>query len=113
MNMSLFFQDYSAGMYYFFVLVLYIIYILAFLGMYYVNPKYTEYLSIGIRLFVSLVLLIRFSPFYNSKFTESDRILISAGAFFLFINTGITEYIFSFFSDNKDISFNKVFQAKI
>lgn len=87
----------SATMYYILVTFFYLAYILAFLGIYYVEPKYTEYLSIVIRLFVAIVLLIRFNPYFKVRFNENDKILISAAAFFLLVNTGVTEVLFYYF----------------
>ena len=71
-------------------------YIVAFLGIYYVNPEYSKYLSIFIRLFISIFLLIRFNPFSKVIINTNDSILISASAFFLLINTGVTEYLYNY-----------------
>ena len=71
-------------------------YIVAFLGIYYVNPEYSKYLSIFIRLFISVFLLIRFNPFSKVIINTNDSILISASAFFLLINTGVTEYLYNY-----------------
>jgi hypothetical protein len=69
---------------------------MAFLGIYYVNPEYTKTLSLVVRLFVSFVLLYRFNPLYKVTMSESDRTLIFAAGFFLFVNTGITEILFRY-----------------
>ena len=86
----------SVYFYYFLVSILYTIYIVAFLGIYYVNPEYSKYLSIFIRLFISIFLLIRFHPFSKVIINTNDSILISASAFFLLINTGVTEYLYNY-----------------
>jgi len=85
-----------SNIYYFFVGLLYVLYAVTFLGIYYVEPKYTEYLSIFIRFFVAVILIIRFNPLYKVTCSESDRILISAAAFFLLVNMGITEILFRY-----------------
>lgn len=91
------FQDFlqfnSYKFYYALIGIMYVIYAVTFLGVYYVKPEYIEKLSVFTRIFVAAVLLIRFNPFYKITFSESDRILISAAAFFLLVNTGVTEYI--------------------
>jgi hypothetical protein len=94
------FQDFlqinSYKFYYILVGMMYVIYAITFLGIYYIKPEYVEYLSIFTRVFIAAILLIRFNPFYKVTFSESDRILISAAAFFLLVNTGVTEYIMQY-----------------
>lgn len=94
------FQDFlqfnSYKFYYALIGIMYVIYAVTFLGVYYVKPEYIEHLSVFTRIFVAAVLLIRFNPFYKITFSESDRILISAAAFFLLVNTGVTEYIMQY-----------------
>ena len=96
MKSSELFSRGSVYFYYFLVSILYTIYIVTFLGIYYVNPEYSKYLSIFIRLFISIFLLIRFNPFSKLVINTNDSILISASAFFLLINTGVTEYLYNY-----------------
>ena len=96
MKSSELFSTGSVYFYYFLVSILYTMYIVAFLGIYYVNPEYSKYLSIFIRLFISIFLLIRFNPFSKVIINTNDSILISASAFFLLINTGVTEYLYNY-----------------
>ncbi len=96
MKSSELFSNGSVYFYYFLVSILYTIYIVTFLGIYYVNPEYSKYLSIFIRLFISIFLLIRFNPFSKLVINTNDSILISASAFFLLINTGVTEYLYNY-----------------
>ncbi len=96
------FSYHSTHFYYGLITLLYLGYIVSFLGVYYVAPDYTETLSIIIRLFVALVLLIRFNPMVKVKINNNDRLLISAVAFFLILNTTITEYIFHYVNKMKN-----------
>ena len=96
MTLFSFVKTQSSTVYMTIVWLLYTIYIMAFLGIYYVNPEYTKTLSLIVRLFVSFVLLYRFNPLYKVTLSESDRTLIFAAGFFLFVNTGITEVLFRY-----------------
>ena len=91
MKLSEYLQNEPVKIYYIVIGILYTGYILTFLGIYYANPEYIQQLNIFIRVFVSVVLLVRFNPFNEVVVSKSDRILISAAAFFLLITTGVTE----------------------
>ena len=96
MTLFSFVQNQSSKVYMAIVGLLYAFYIMAFLGIYYVNPEYTKTLSLIVRLFVSVVLMYRFNPLYKVTLSESDRTLIFAAGFFLFVNTGMTEILFRY-----------------
>lgn len=96
MTLFSFVQNQSSRVYMAIVGLLYAFYIMAFLGIYYVNPEYTKTLSLIVRLFVSFVLMYRFNPLYKVTMSESDRTLIFAAGFFLFVNTGMTEILFRY-----------------
>ena len=90
------FASQSSKFYYSLVAILYTLYAITFLGIYYVNPEYIEYLSLFIRAFVAIILIIRFSPLYKITCTESDRILITASAVFILVDMGITEILLDY-----------------
>lgn len=96
MTLFSFVQNQSSRVYMAIVGLLYAFYIMAFLGIYYVNLEYTKTLSLIVRLFVSFVLMYRFNPLYKVTLSESDRTLIFASGFFLFVNTGMTEILFRY-----------------
>lgn len=96
MTLFSFVQNQSSKVYMAIVGLLYAFYIMAFLGIYYVNPEYTKTLSLIVRLFVSFVLMYRFNPLYKVTLSESDRTLIFVAGFFLFVNTGMTEILFRY-----------------
>lgn len=96
MTLFSFVQNQSSRVYMAIVGLLYAFYIMAFLGIYYVNSEYTKTLSLIVRLFVSFVLMYRFNPLYKVTLSESDRTLIFAAGFFLFVNTGMTEILFRY-----------------
>ena len=73
----------------------YVLYIIAFLGIAYVNPKYIENVSFTLQLFVSMFLLYKFHPFREHKLEQFDGTLIFASAILLFTNTGMTHYVVS------------------
>jgi hypothetical protein len=93
MKLSEYLQNEPVKIYYIVIGILYTGYILTFLGIYYANPEYIQQLNIFIRVFVSVVLLVRFNPFNEVVVSKSDRILISAAAFFLLITTGVNDSV--------------------
>lgn len=73
--------------------LIYLSYFLLFFGIYYVNPKYTEYFSLFIQTFICLFLIIRFHPFREHKLKEFDDKLIFGSGLILLSNLGIMSYI--------------------
>jgi len=97
---------FSTSVYYILILLLYISYIVAIIGISYINPNYTHYLSIVIQLFVALVLMVRFNPL-RKKMTcnKNDRTLVFASAFYLLFNDEFTNYVIDYFKENEIVSF--------
>ena len=83
----------ASPIYFWLIGLLYIVYLAAFLGMFYVNPAYIRWLSIAIQVFISGVLLIRFNPFYKHVVHDGHNVLVFACAFFLLMNVGLTESV--------------------
>jgi hypothetical protein len=50
-------------------------------------------INVGIRLFVCIILLIKFHPFREHRLNESDSTLIFSSALFLFFNLSIFEIL--------------------
>jgi hypothetical protein len=65
-------------------------YIAAFLGIYYVDPTYTRYLSMAVRLLVCGFLLYRFHPFRTHELRDFDARLIFASALIIVFDVGAT-----------------------
>jgi len=75
-------QDYGFNI---FIIISYLVYILAVLGISAISPKYIDMLDFWVKIYISLFLLIRFNVFAGKvHFTELDRkISFSAGLFLL------------------------------
>lgn len=69
-----------------------------FAGIVYVNPTYIENLSLIIRIFVCLFLIVRFHPFReNHELHKYDGQIIFIAALFLLTNEGLTKYVLTYF----------------
>jgi len=91
------------------LIIIHIIYVLAFLGLVNYNSMIVEYLNIGIQIFVALFLMIKFHPFRTHELREFDAQIIFGCAIFLLVNLGLTEYFLHFANNivNKmEIKFN-------
>ena len=67
---------------------LWVSYILSYLGVYYVNPQYTSYLSLALRLLVCGFLIFRFHPFRTHELRDFDARLIFASAVMILTDVG-------------------------
>jgi hypothetical protein len=68
----------------------YVLYFIAFFGIWHVNPSYIQVISVIMQLYVALFLMIRFNPFIKHEFRPYDDRLIFASAFLLLTNAGVT-----------------------
>jgi len=99
---------FSAPVYHMLIILLYISYIIAIIGISYINPEYTRYLSIIIQLFIALVLMVRFNPLRKQMTcNKNDRTLIFASAFYLLFNDEFTNYVVEYFKENEIMNFMK------
>ena len=80
------------------------LYIIIYLGLFYVEPFYIYYLSISTQIFVCLFLLYRFHPFRTHTLNKNDGSIIFASALFLLANTGITETILTKFNARTNLN---------
>jgi len=104
-------EYFSAPVYKILILLLYVTYIIAIVGITYINPEYTNYLSIFTQIFIAFVLMVRFNPLRTKlKCNENDRSLIFASAFYLLFNDEFTRYVIDYMKTNKFTSYmiNKI-----
>lgn len=101
-----FVEYFSAPVYHLLILLLYITYIVAIVGVSYINTDYTRYLSIIIQLFIAFILMVRFNPLRKKmKCNNNDRTLVFASAFYLLFNDEFTNYVIDYFKENKIFHF--------
>jgi hypothetical protein len=86
----------ASPIYYWLIVLLYFLYLAVFFGLFYMNAKYLNHLSIFIQIFIAVVLIIRFNPLRNHVVKSSDSTIIFASAFFLLMNVGLTETLGSY-----------------
>jgi len=76
------------------------LYILAFIGLSFNAPKYLLLLQEIMKIYISIILILRFNPYYKIEFNknnyEFDRKIAFASGVFLLLTTGVTTYIRSF-----------------
>ena len=103
-----FVEYFSAPVYHLLILLLYITYIVAIIGVSYINTDYTRYLSIIIQLFIAFILMVRFNPLRKKlKCNNNDRTLVFASAFYLLFNDEFTNYVIDYFKENQILNFMK------
>ena len=79
----------------FLVNVSFILYLFAFLGIGGFAPQYLEYLQYGLKIYVSIILIILYNPFtFKEKlFNEFDRKIVFTSGIILFISTTLLDSI--------------------
>lgn len=83
-------DKYKVTIYIWLFVIPYVLYFIAFFGIWYVNPSYINVISVMMQLYVALFLMIRFNPFIKHEFRPYDDRLIFASAFLLLTNVGVT-----------------------
>jgi hypothetical protein len=83
---------YTAPVYFIAVGILYLLYIITFLGVFYVNPEYIKYVSLFVRILICFFLMYRFNPFRAAVLHPLDSTLIFAAAILLIIDLFTTEF---------------------
>lgn len=82
--------------------LVYLGYIVVFLGISYISPSYIRYTSNITYILVGLLLAYKFNPLRDiTTITEADSQLIFICAMFIIFNLGITEYALAFFESVK------------
>lgn len=79
---------YISGIY-----IINITYILALIGIIFIDPVQINKLNIAVQLFVCLFLILRFHPFRTHELRKYDSQIIFGSALFLLANLGITQYL--------------------
>ena len=75
----------------------YVLFVVAFSGVYSIDPSYMSLLNSIIKYYVCIFLLIRFNPYteddrHYSEERKFDRKIVFSAGIFLLLTTGITEY---------------------
>jgi len=82
--------------------LVYIGYIILFLGISYISPNYIRVISNITYACIGLVLMYKFNPFRESTTVgEYDSKLIFISALFILFNLGVTEFALAFFNTVK------------
>jgi hypothetical protein len=81
----------------------YIGYVILFLGISYISPRYIRAVSNITYAMIGLVLMYKFNPFREATTVgEYDAKLIFISALFILFNLGVTEFALSFFKTVKN-----------
>lgn len=76
------------------------LYIVAFIGLSFSVPNYLLLLQEIMKIYISIILILRFNPFYKIEFNknnyEFDRKIAFASGIFLLLTTGVSTYIRTF-----------------
>lgn len=83
------------------IILSYILYFIAILGISTQAPVYLNYLEIFIKVYVSLFLIIRFNPFTTINFTHLDRRIAFSAGLFLFSTSIINQILKNYFKKIK------------
>lgn len=83
-------QVYTYAMY-----ISYILYVVVLLGLSYTAPQYLDLLRDFIKIYISLILIIKFNPLVqkNKIMTEFDKQIVFSSGVFLLLTTSITSLV--------------------
>jgi hypothetical protein len=70
-----------------------VLYILTLIGLISIPAEYLDYFNSFLSITVSLFLILRFNPFYKSKFKNIDKQLVFSSALFIFSTNTINKLI--------------------
>lgn len=72
-------------------IVVYLVYLVIFFGVWYISPDYLKYVTGFIQTFIALVLILRFNPLRTEVVLhKDDRSIIFASGMFMLLNAGLT-----------------------
>ena len=73
----------------------YLLYFIVLFGLSGYAPQYLDYLRTFLKLYVSIVLITLYNPFFNKKrkFEQFDKKIVFSCAVFLFLSTSLTKGI--------------------
>jgi len=83
---------------------LYLLYIVAFVGVFYVKPEYIQLMSNISHTFICLFLIIRFHPFRKHVLHDFDDKIIFGSALILLLNLSITQYLLQYVETKTPLS---------
>ena len=90
-------QKWHQKLYYLLSYLTIILYLIAFIGLSFNAPKYLLLLQEIMKIYISIILILRFNPFYKIEFNknnyEFDRKIAFASGIFLLLTTGLSTYI--------------------
>ena len=75
------------------LIIIHVIYFMAFFGLVYVNPDYIHELTTFIEVVICVFLMIRFNPFRDPKISSLDVKIIFSAAIFILTNIGVTDFL--------------------
>ena len=73
--------------------LIFLLYFVAFFGLYTYNQKYLYYLQLFMQAFVCIFLIVRFHPFRRHSLKPFDANIIFGSAVVLLTNLGVTTYM--------------------
>lgn len=98
-----FFSKINFNNYYYYLLYsTYFLYVLLFLGLLH-NKSYITFISNITQIFISLFLIIRFNPFFKTKFTKTDKKIAFHAGLLLFSINSLYVVFYKFFYLKNDI----------
>lgn len=90
-------QKWHQKVYYLLNYLTIILYVIAFIGLSFNAPTYLLLLQEIMKIYISIILILRFNPFYKIEFNknnyEFDRKIAFASGIFLLLTTGVSTYI--------------------
>lgn len=90
-------KEWHQNLYYILSYSIIILYIIAFVGLSFNAPKYLFLLREIMKIYISIILILRFNPYYKNKYNKSnyefDRKLVFSSAIILLLTTSVTKYI--------------------
>ena len=82
--------------------------IIAYTGIVYINPVYIKRLHTFLLFYVCAILLIRFNPFSNFKFTELDKKIAFTGGLFIISTTILNKSVLDYVTEVKNLIQGKI-----
>jgi hypothetical protein len=99
---------YHEYLFYILLILTYVVYFGALIGITVVAPQYVSTLDYYIKLYISLFLIIRFNPFVSTEFTKFDKKIAYHAGTFLLATTAFTSIIQIYFGKVKKTITNLV-----
>ena len=85
------------------LVLIHVLYFLAFFGIVYINPEYTRQLTMFMETIICVFLMIRFNPFREPKISSFDLKIIFSAAILLLTNIGIVDVLLVYIKKIKSL----------